>query len=51
MVSTRGKELKVISLERALDEMVQRGEFAEEQISLKRPDLLDLYLTNQNVAP
>jgi 2-polyprenyl-3-methyl-5-hydroxy-6-metoxy-1,4-benzoquinol methylase len=40
----------MISLERALDEMVQRGKFAEEQILLKRPDLLDLFFTYQNEA-
>jgi SAM-dependent methyltransferase len=40
----------MISLEKALDEMARRGKFAEEQISQKRPDLLDLYFTYQNEA-
>ena len=40
----------MISLEKALGEMNERGKFAQERILRERPDLLDLYLTYQNEA-
>jgi SAM-dependent methyltransferase len=40
----------MISLEKALEEMGERGRFAQERILVERPDLLDLFFTYQNEA-
>ena len=50
MGCTKRGELEMVSLETAKANMARRGKIAEGLISMKRPELVDLFLTYQNEA-